>query len=142
MYGQGTCITASGFAGPMIHATIAPTTDLPLAGSLVSGPGRALVTSTATQDTAPYIDLQDAAAARLDGLSAFTAELFFRLDSPGFATLWSSSGSIWALPTPRITHSRSISMIPFDSPHVCTSENCFTRSRSAPLQRSRSITPR
>jgi hypothetical protein len=63
-YGAGTCLVASGFAGPMIHATVQAVDDLPFTTSLVAGPGRALVLSTATQDTATYIDLQDAAARR------------------------------------------------------------------------------
>src|SRR5439155_18648346 len=69
--GGGTCLAAAGFAGPIIHATIQSVDDLSFTTALVPGPGRALVLSTATQDSATYIDLQDAASARLDGLSAF-----------------------------------------------------------------------
>lgn len=95
-YGAGTCLVAAGFAGPMIHAAVQAANDLPFTASLAAGPGRALLLSTATQDTATYVDLQDAASARLDGLSAFTAELFFRVDSnnPNYPTLWASSGSL------------------------------------------------
>jgi len=94
--GSGTCITASGFAGPVFHATIAPTEDLHFTDSLVRGPGRGLLLSRTWQDTGSYVDLQYVAAARLDGLQAFTAELFFRIDEPGanVSTLWASAGSL------------------------------------------------
>lgn len=96
LYGAGTCITAADFAGPIFHATIPPTEDMPFGQSLVPGDGRSLVLSTKTQDSASYLDLQYAAAARLDGLTAFTAELFFRIDAAGsnYPTLWASSGSL------------------------------------------------
>ncbi len=93
---QGTCLTSTGFAGPLIHASAPGAAAMPFTDSLVKGPGRALRLSTATQDTATFIDLEDAAPARLDGLRAFTAELFFELDdlNPNMPTLWASSGSL------------------------------------------------
>jgi hypothetical protein len=93
---ESTCVAASGFAGPLIHAAVPGAADLPFTDSLVEGKGRALALSTKTQDSATFLDLEDAAAARLGGLQAFTAELFFRLDAnnPNFPTLWASSESL------------------------------------------------
>src|SRR5262245_57644172 len=42
---QGTCVRASGFAGPLIHAAVPGSEDLPFTESLVRGKGRALTLS-------------------------------------------------------------------------------------------------
>jgi hypothetical protein len=78
---SGPCLRAEGFVGPLLHITNpANQANLSLTSSLVPGPGQALATMAAGQNTATYIDLQDASApAQLDGLPAFTVELFFRI---------------------------------------------------------------
>ena len=79
----GPCLRTDGYVGPLLHITNpANQANLALTSSLVAGPGQALATTAAGQNTATYVDLQDASVpAQLNGLPAFTAELFFRITS-------------------------------------------------------------
>jgi len=77
----GPCLRTDGYVGPLLHITNpANQANLALTSSLVAGPGQALATTAAGQNTATYVDLQDASVpAQLNGLPTFTAELFFRI---------------------------------------------------------------